>query len=87
MIGNQASSSLIAEGREFELLTAEDGASFILRSKADFFIAHLQGEDATRFRSDYDAIRHQFPAWKADQTLAQLWGQGGYSWLAAQEAD
>lgn len=87
MIGNQASSSWIAEGREFELLAAEDGASFILRSKADFFTAHLKGEDATRFRSDYDAIRRQFPAWKADQTLAQLWDQGGYSWLAAQEAD
>ena len=87
MIENQASGSLIAEGRDFELLTAEDGASFILRSKADFFTAHLQGEDATRFRTDYDAIRQQFPAWKPDQTLAQLWDQGGYSWLAAQEAD
>ena len=87
MIENQVSSSLIAEGRDFELLTTEDGASFILRSKADFFTAHLKGEDATRFRTDYDTIRQQFPAWKADQTLAQLWDQGGYSWLAAQEAD
>ena len=52
-----------------------------------FLTAHLQGEDATRFRTDYDAIRQQFPAWKPDQTLAQLWDQGGYSWLAAQEAD
>ena len=87
MIENQVSPSLIAEGRDFELLTAEDGASYILRSKADFFTAHLRGEDATRFRTDYDAIRQQFPAWKPDQTLAQLWDQGGYSWLAAQEAD
>ena len=81
------SQTLIAEGKEFELLTLEDGASFILRSKADFFTAHLQGEDAARFRADYDTIRAQFPAWKPDQTLAQLWDQGGYSWLAAQEAD
>lgn len=87
MIENQASSSLIAEGKDFELLTAEDGASYILRSKADFFTAHLKGDDATRFRTDYDAIRQQFPAWKPDQTLAQLWDQGGYGWLAAQEAD
>jgi hypothetical protein len=81
------SQTLIAEGKEFELLTLEDGASFILRSKSDFFTAHLQGEDAMRFRNDYDTIRAQFPAWKPDQTLAQLWDQGGYSWLAAQEAD
>ena len=87
MIENQASGSRIAGGREFELLAAEDGASFILRSKTDFFIAHLKGEDATRFRSDYDAIRHQFPTWNADQTLARLWDQGGYSWFAAQQAD
>ena len=87
MSENQASVSLIAEGNEYELLGTEDGAAFILRSKADFFTAHLQGEDAARFRTDYDAIRLQFPNWKPDQTLAQLWDQGGYSWLAAQEAD
>jgi hypothetical protein len=75
------------EGKDYELLSVEDGTSFILRSKADFFTAHLQGEDAARFRADYDAIRRQFPDWQPDQTLAQLWDQGGYSWLAAQEAD
>jgi hypothetical protein len=79
--------SMIAEGKEYELLGSEDGAAFVLRSKADFFVAHLQGEDATRFRADYEAIQQQFPAWKADQTLAQLWDQGGYSWLAAQEGE
>lgn len=84
---NQASVSLIAQGSEYELLASEDDAAFILRSKADFFAAHLKGEDAARFRTDYDVIRRQFPDWKPDQTLAQLWDQGGYSWLAAQEAD
>ncbi len=84
---NQTSVGLIAEGEEYELLASEDRASFILRSKSDFFAAHLQGEDAARFRTDYDAIRSQFPDWKPDQTLAQLWDQGGYSWLASQEAD
>jgi hypothetical protein len=85
MSEDPASVSMIAEGAEYELLGAEDGASFILRSKADSLTANLQGEDATRFRADYDAIQRQYPNWKADQTLAQLWDQGGYSWLAAQE--
>jgi hypothetical protein len=75
----------VAEGAEFELLGSEDGTSFALRFKTDRLVAHLQGDDATRFRADYDAIRLQFPAWKPDQTLAQLWDQGGYGWLAGQD--
>jgi hypothetical protein len=84
---NRASVNLIAEGKDYELLASEDKTSFILRSKADFFAAHLQGEDATRFRADYEAIQLQYPNWKPDQTLAQLWDQGGYSWLAAQDGE
>ena len=87
MSEDQTSASLLAGGKDYELLVTRDGTSFILRSKADFFTAHLRGEDAVRFRTDYDTIRLQFPAWKPDQTLAQLWHQGGYSWLAVQEAD
>jgi hypothetical protein len=86
MIANQIPVGLISAGEKYDLRAAEHGA-FILRSKADFFTAHLQGEDAARFLADYEAIRMQFPAWTPDQTLAQLWDQGGYGWLAAQEAD
>lgn len=77
--------SVVSQGEEYELLAAGDGASFVLRFKTDQLAAHLQGEDAARFRTDYDAIKTQFPAWKPDQALAQLWDQGGYSWLAAKE--
>ncbi len=87
MSGNQASVSLIAEGKDYELLASADRASFILRSKADLSTAHLRGEDATRFQADYEAVQRQFPDWKPDQTLAQLWDQGGYSWLAAQDGE
>jgi len=77
--------TLIAEGSEYELLTSGDGAAFVLRFKTDHLTAHLHGDDATRFRADYEAIRLQFPTWEPDQMLAQLWDQGGYSWLAAQD--
>jgi hypothetical protein len=87
MSENQASIRVISEGTDYELLAADDRTCFILRSKADFSAARLQGEDAARFRTDYDAIKQQYPTWKPDQTLAQLWDQGGYGWLAAQEAD
>ena len=87
MSEHQASVSLIAEGKDYELLASPDQASFVLRSKADFYTAHLRGEDAARFLADYQAIRLQYPNWKPDQTLAQLWDQGGYSWLAAQDGE
>ena len=85
MSETSGSGNTISEGDEYELLAADGGASFILRSKADHSAALLQGENAVRFRADYDAIKAQYPAWKPDQTLAQLWDQGGYSWLATQE--
>lgn len=79
--------NLLAEGQDFALLGSADGQRFVLRSKPDHYAAHLEGEDAARFKADYDTVRTQFPTWEADQTLAQLWDQGGYSWLAAQEGE
>lgn len=78
---------MIAEGKDYELLASADKACFILRSKADSSTAHLQGEDAARFQADYEAVKRQFPESKPDQTLAQLWDQGGYSWLAVQDGE
>ncbi len=76
---------MVEEGGEYELLSSTDLSVFILRFKPENLTALLEGDNATRFNEDYAAIRQQFPAWKADQTLAQLWDQGGYSWLASQE--
>jgi len=85
MSEKQAPLTLVEEGSEYELLGSQDRTAFVLRFKTDHLTAHLQGDDASRFSADYEAIRLQFPAWKSDQTLAQLWDQGGYSWLAAQD--
>jgi hypothetical protein len=77
--------TMVEQGTEFELLGSEDRSAFVLRFKTDGLTAQLAGDDAARFRADYETIRTQYPGWKADQTLAQLWDQGGYSWLAAQD--
>ncbi len=84
-MGTVQAAGPIAIGKDYELLAASDGTSFLLRSKADALVAHLKGEDAARFQAEYDVIRLQYPDWTPDQTLAQLWDQGGYSWLAAEE--
>lgn len=57
----------------------------MLRFKTENLAAHLEGEDADRFRADYETVKLQHPDWQADQLLSQLWDQGGYSWLAAQD--
>ena len=84
-MSNETGVVVIAEGTEYELLSSGDGAAFVLRFKTDQLTAHLQGDDAIRFRADYEALKMQYPDWQADQTLAQLWDQGGYSWLAEQD--
>jgi len=84
-MSDETGAVVIAEGTEYELLSSGDGAAFVLRFKTDQLTAHLQGDDAIRFRADYEALKMQYPAWQADQTLAQLWDQGGYSWLAEQD--
>lgn len=76
---------LIADGAAFTLSGAADGSAFVLRFKTDAVATHLTGEDAARFSGEYTALKAQFPDWTADQVLAQLWDQGGYSWLATEE--
>lgn len=76
---------IVENGAEYELLASEDQATFVLRFRTERMTAHLKDDDALWFWADYKAIKLQFPTWTADQTLAQLWDQGGYSWLAAQE--
>lgn len=82
-----AAAAVIPAGQEFELNVSSDRRCFVLLSKADHFIAHLEGADAARFEADYSAVRRRLPHLNSDQTLAQLWNNGGYSWYAAQYAD
>lgn len=77
--------SLVADGDEYSLHAAADQSRFVLRYKPDDLAADLSGEDAERFRGDYETVKSQLPEGSSDQVLAQLWDQGGYSWLAGQD--
>ena len=77
--------TLLGDGAEFTLHGAGDQTHFVLRFKSDGLVADISGEDAERFRGDYETVRSQYPDWSLDQVLAQLWDQGGYSWLASPE--
>ena len=78
---------VLSDGDRFELRASGDRSAFVLRSKADFFVAHLLGDDASRFETEFRAIKQQHPAWNPDKALARLWDDGGYMWFAAQEAE
>lgn len=85
MRGTEELLTLVAEGAEYALLGSADGSRFVLRYNVDGLSADIQGDDAARFKADYETTQLQFPTWSADQVLAQLWDQGGYSWLAIEE--
>lgn len=77
--------SLLEAGAEYELSLTPDGSNFIFRYKSEKMTANLTGDDASRFRGDYEELKGRFPEWSPDQILAQLWDQGGYSWLAQED--
>lgn len=76
------SSVAVAEGTQFALLSSESGASYVLRCKEESLSYHVEGDDVPAFLKDYEAIKAQYPGYDSDQVLAQLWDQGGYSWMA-----
>jgi len=80
---------LIDEGKLFALSISDAGTEYILHNKEENSSAHLEGDDATAFIQEYETLKTQFPAYDADQLLAQIWDQGGYSWMAvpAEEGD
>ena len=57
MTENGTPLTTVEEGAEFELLNTEDRSAFVLRFKTDGLTAHLAGEDAARFRADYETIQ------------------------------
>lgn len=73
---------VIAEGPQFALFSRDNGASYVLSSKEDRASTHVQGDDVAAFLREYESIKTQYPAYSADQALAQLWDQGGYNWMA-----
>jgi hypothetical protein len=84
-MSDTAGYTMLSEGSEYELLCSEDKASYILRFKSEDQTANIHGDDAVRFKADYDTVIQQMPGSGPDQILAQLWDQGGYSWLAGAE--
>jgi hypothetical protein len=78
--------ALVDRGEEYELLLAP-GPIYRLRFHTESQTARLDGEDARRFANDLATVRAQFPTGTTDQILAQLWDQGGYSWLATPDEE
>ncbi len=78
----QASTETLAEGEQFALLSLGGGASYALRSKEDQSSAYFEGEEGVAFLAEFESAKSQYPTYTADQVLAQLWDQGGYSWMA-----
>jgi hypothetical protein len=73
---------VVAEGTEYALFSNAEESAFVLRHKAENSSAFLEGDELAAFLRDYQSVKDQYPGYDADQILAQLWDQGGYSWMA-----
>ncbi len=78
---------VIAEGELYALRSSGNGSAYVLSSKYENTSAHVQGDDVAEFLREYESIKGQYPGYDTDQTLAQLWDQGGYSWMAVPDED
>jgi hypothetical protein len=83
MADTEELSTFIEGGEEYELRANEDRTAYTLRFKTEELIVSLEGEALDAFLAEYDLVKRQYPQYGADQRLAQIWDQGGYSWLAA----
>jgi len=81
------SMTLVEGGNEYELLASDDKQTYALISKIEEQTAVLQGEQLEAFLAEADLVKKQYPAYTPDQRLAQIWDQGGYSWLAAEQQE
>jgi hypothetical protein len=78
---------IVAEGAQFALWSYDNGAAYVLRSKEDQASVRFEGDEATALLQDYETVKAQYPAYGTDQLLAQLWDQGGYSWMAVPDSE
>lgn len=83
----QESLNMIEEGTQFALRSGDNGALYVLSCKEENTSAHIQGDDLTAFKAEFDHVKSQYPGYDTDQILAQLWDQGGYSWMAVPDEE
>lgn len=86
MPDKQEPTVFVEGGDEYELFASEDKASYLLRFKTEGLTVRLEGGQLAAFLKEYDTVKKAYPAYGPDQRLAQIWDQGGYSWLAAEAA-
>lgn len=86
MTDKQEPTIFVEGGDEYELFASDDKTAYLLRFKTEGLTVPLHDEQLEAFLKEYDTVKKAYPQYGADQRLAQIWDQGGYSWLAAEAA-
>lgn len=82
MTDKQAPTTFVEGGDEYELFANDDKTAYLLRFKTEGLTVPLEGEQLDAFLKEFETVKKAYPAFGPDQRLAQIWDQGGYSWLA-----
>jgi hypothetical protein len=86
MTDMQEPTIFVEGGDEYDLFSNEDKTAYRLVFKTEGLTVPLEGEQLEAFHKEYDIVKKAYPQYGPDQRLAQIWDQGGYSWLAAEAA-
>lgn len=86
MTDKQEPTELVEGGDEYELFSNADKTAYLLRNKVEGLSVPLEGEQLEDFFKEFEKVKKGYPNFGPDQRLAQIWDQGGYSWLAAEAA-
>lgn len=82
MTDKQEPTVFVEGGDEYELFTNDDKTAYLLRFKTEGLSVPLAGEQLEAFLKEFETVKKAYPNFGPDQRLAQIWDQGGYSWLA-----
>lgn len=77
----------LAEGEKFSLLSCAGGTLYVLRSREDKTSTYVEGDDIEAFLQEYEGTKTSYPEYSDDQVLAQIWDQGGFSWMAVADEE
>ena len=86
MTDKQDPTVFVEGGDEYELFSSEDRSAYLLRFKTEGLSVPLSGEQLEAFLKEFETVKKAYPNFGPDQRLAQIWDQGGYSWLAMEAA-
>lgn len=67
--------TILMDSENFRVVSWGGGVSYVLLNKRMGQSVHVQGDDATQFENELEAMENAHPHWDTDRILAEIWEQ------------